>query len=172
MYYNKSNIHVFCKYIETFSTTLQCLFSETPRDLHRTFGTFAFVFCPTVVAQERNGWELDSLRGNPPTFPSRMPSRFMRSYSKCWIAGMPTISRGIWRCIGNRRNCWCSWIPSSLTAGSNCTIIPVSLRYNFAPPSFLKTCLKQHKRFQRFFGAISHNALLGTRKRDRPPGKG
>jgi uncharacterized protein (TIGR02246 family) len=26
---------------------------------------FAFVFCSTVVAQERNGWELDSLRGNP-----------------------------------------------------------------------------------------------------------
>jgi ketosteroid isomerase-like protein len=26
--------------------------------------TLAFVFCPRVVAQERNGWELDSLRGN------------------------------------------------------------------------------------------------------------
>jgi hypothetical protein len=26
---------------------------------------FAFVFCPIVVAQERNGWELDSLPGNP-----------------------------------------------------------------------------------------------------------
>ena len=25
----------------------------------------AFVFCPTAVAQERNGWEFDSLRGNP-----------------------------------------------------------------------------------------------------------
>ena len=25
----------------------------------------AFVFCPTVVAQEQNGWEYDSLRGNP-----------------------------------------------------------------------------------------------------------
>jgi hypothetical protein len=25
----------------------------------------AFVFCPTVVAQEQNGWEFDSLRGNP-----------------------------------------------------------------------------------------------------------
>jgi uncharacterized protein (TIGR02246 family) len=26
---------------------------------------FAFVFCPAVVGQERNGWELDSLPGNP-----------------------------------------------------------------------------------------------------------
>jgi uncharacterized protein (TIGR02246 family) len=26
---------------------------------------FAFVFCPIAVAQERNGWELDSLPGNP-----------------------------------------------------------------------------------------------------------
>jgi hypothetical protein len=25
----------------------------------------ALVFCPRIVAQERNGWELDSLRGNP-----------------------------------------------------------------------------------------------------------
>jgi hypothetical protein len=25
----------------------------------------ALVFCPTIVAQERNGWELDSVRGNP-----------------------------------------------------------------------------------------------------------
>ena len=25
----------------------------------------AFVFCPTVVAQEQNGWEFDSLRANP-----------------------------------------------------------------------------------------------------------
>jgi hypothetical protein len=34
----------------------------------RYFGLLAllaFIFCPTVVAQERNGWELDSLRGNP-----------------------------------------------------------------------------------------------------------
>jgi hypothetical protein len=29
-----------------------------------------------------------------------MLSRFMRFYSKCRIAGMSTISRAIWRCIG------------------------------------------------------------------------
>ena len=37
----------------------------------------AFIFSPTVVAQERNGWELDSLRGNPNVFmpDARVPSR-------------------------------------------------------------------------------------------------
>ena len=28
----------------------------------------AFVFCPAVMAQEQNGWEFDSLRGNPSIF--------------------------------------------------------------------------------------------------------
>src|ERR1700731_2580631 len=33
-------------------------------------------------------------------FPSPMPSKFMRSCSKCSTAGMHTQSRNIWRCTG------------------------------------------------------------------------
>jgi hypothetical protein len=85
-------------------------------------GLLAFIFCPTVVAQERNGWELGSLRGNSNV--SQLDAQQVYEVLlKCWIAGMPTISRAIWRCIGDRRNCWWSWIPSSLTAGSNCMIL-------------------------------------------------
>jgi hypothetical protein len=55
--------------------------------------------------------------------PSRMTNRSMKFCSKCSIAGMPTTSRGIWMCTGNRPNYWLSSALSSLTAGSNFTIL-------------------------------------------------
>jgi uncharacterized protein (TIGR02246 family) len=59
---NGSNIHVYCRYFEAFPL------NHSPKRFEIFIGLLAllaFVFCPTVVAQERNGWELDSLRGNP-----------------------------------------------------------------------------------------------------------
>jgi ketosteroid isomerase-like protein len=59
---NGSNIHVNSRYFEAFPL------HHSPKHFAIFIGLLAllaFVFCPTVVAQERNGWELDSLRGNP-----------------------------------------------------------------------------------------------------------
>ena len=55
--------------------------------------------------------------------PSPMTSRSMRFCSKCLIAGMPTILKVILTFIGNRPNCWLSSVLSSLTDGSNFTIL-------------------------------------------------
>jgi hypothetical protein len=41
IYYNGGDIHVYCRHFEAFSTTSQYMFSQVPRDLHRTFGTFS-----------------------------------------------------------------------------------------------------------------------------------
>jgi hypothetical protein len=34
----------------------------------------AFAFCRPVMAQEQNGWQLDSLRANPSVFQARCPA--------------------------------------------------------------------------------------------------
>src|ERR1700692_4754258 len=59
-------------------------------------------------------------------FPSSKTSRSIRPCSKCSIVGMPTTSRDIWRYTGNRPNCWWSSVLSSLTAGSNSTILTLT----------------------------------------------
>ena len=43
---------------------LRACVSKTLRGLHQNFGHISFSFCLPVMAQERNGWQFDSLRAN------------------------------------------------------------------------------------------------------------
>ena len=52
-------------YVETDFITPQCIFPETLRDLHRTFGALSVRFLPPGYGAGAEGWEFDSLRGNP-----------------------------------------------------------------------------------------------------------
>ena len=65
IYYNKSNIHVYCKILRPFALHCSTCFPKRFEIFIGLLALLAFVFCPTVVAQEQNGWEFDSLRGNP-----------------------------------------------------------------------------------------------------------
>ena len=65
VYYKKSKLHVCCKSCDLFPLHCSTCFSKRFEFFIGLLVLFAFVFCPIVVAQERNGWELDSLPGNP-----------------------------------------------------------------------------------------------------------
>jgi hypothetical protein len=51
------NIHAHCR---VFQYVTVYVFRNTEIFIG-LLGLLAFIFCPTVVAQERNGWKLDSL---------------------------------------------------------------------------------------------------------------
>jgi hypothetical protein len=65
IYYNGSNIHVYAGTLKRFPLHLSIFFPKYLEIFIGLLALLAFIFCPTVVAQERNGWEADSLRGNP-----------------------------------------------------------------------------------------------------------
>jgi len=58
-------IHVYCKILRPFALHYSTRFLKRFEIFIGLLALLAFVFCPTVVAQEQNGWEFDSLRGNP-----------------------------------------------------------------------------------------------------------
>jgi len=57
--------HVYCKILRPFALHCSTRFLKRFEIFIGLLALLAFVFCPTVVAQEQNGWEFDSLRGNP-----------------------------------------------------------------------------------------------------------